>query len=150
MDAVTGSISAPAHKAITLTARDGTVPLTLSNDSGLPVNVVVHLRSPKLEFPNGDTIQKTLAEPTTRLDIAVRARTSGAFPLEVEVTSPDGVIALTAVDYSVQSTAVSGVGVVLSVGAAIFLMVWWAQHWRRTRRSAKLMAAGPPAHAPRP
>ena len=44
-----------------------------------------------------------------------------------------------------QSTAVSGVGVVLSVGAALFLMVWWARHWRRTRRSRKLVATTHPA-----
>ncbi|MEO7428015.1 MAG: DUF6049 family protein [Acidimicrobiales bacterium] len=143
IDAVVRAVSAPARKTITLTARDGTVPLTLRNDAGLPINVVVHLRSSKLAFPGGATIAKTLTDPTTRLDISVRARASGTFPLEVEVTSPDGLLSLTSVDYSVQSSAVSGVGLVLSVGAAIFLLVWWARHWRRTRRSAKLVAAHP-------
>lgn len=138
---VTGAVSAPDHGTITLTARDGKIPLTLRNDSGVPVNVSVRLRSPKLEFPGGDTIPVTLTEPTTRLDIAVRARASGSFPLDVSITSPDGVLTLAIVDYSVQSTAVSGVGVVLSVGAAFFLMIWWARHWRRTRRSRKLVAA---------
>lgn len=149
MDSVTGAITAPTRETITLTARDGTVPLTLGNDSGVPVNVVVHLRSPKLEFPNGGTISIALTKPTTRLDIAVRARASGAFPLTVSVTSPDGVLTLATVDYSVQSTAVSGVGLVLSIGAACFLMIWWTRHWRRTRRSEKLVASGSPAHAAR-
>jgi hypothetical protein len=138
---VTAGISAPPHETVTLTARDGTVPLSLRNDAGFPVDVVVRMRSPKLEFPGGDTIPLTLSEPTTRLDIAVRARASGAFPLDVTVTSPDGGLVLADVSYSVQSTAVSGVGVVLSAGAAFFLMVWWARHWRRTRRSRKLVAA---------
>ncbi|MEX2294120.1 MAG: DUF6049 family protein [Acidimicrobiales bacterium] len=136
---VTGAISAPEHGAITLTARDGTVPLTLRNDSGSPVNVVVRLRSPKLRFPDGDTIAVTLSEATTRLDISVSARASGKFPLEAAVTSPDGALRLATVDYSVQSTAVSGVGLVLSVGAGFFLLIWWARHWRRTRRSGKLV-----------
>jgi len=42
----------------------------------------------------------------------------------------------------VRSTAVSGVGLVLSIGAGLFLVVWWARHWHRTRRSARLIAAG--------
>ena len=148
MLAVTSAIGAPARETITLTARDGNVPLTLRNTSGLPVNVVVHLRSPKLEFPNGTIIPVTLTGPTTRLDISVRARASGRFPLDVTVTSPDGALTLTTVDYRVQSTAVSGVGLMLSVGAAIFLLGWWARHWRRTRRSAKLVASSHPSNQP--
>lgn len=148
MDEVTSAIGAPARETITLTARDGNVPLTLRNASGLPVNVMVHLRSPKLEFPNGTIIPVTLTGPTTRLDVTVRARASGRFPLEVIVTSPDGALTLATVDYRVQSTAVSGVGLVLSIGAAIFLLVWWARHWRRTRRSAKLVAASHPSNQP--
>lgn len=147
MAAVSDAIGAPARETITLTARDGNVPLTLRNDSGLPVNVVVHLRSPKLEFPNGTVIPVTLTNPTTRLNISVRTRASGRFPLDVTVTTPDGALALARVDYQVQSTAVSGVGLVLSIGAACFLLVWWARHWRRTRRSAKLVAMRHPSNA---
>lgn len=149
MDAVVGAISAPSHGTVTLTARDGTVPLTVRNDAGIPVNVVVRLRSPKLEFPDGDTITLTLTDTTTRLDIGVRARASGAFPLDVVITSPDGALTLATVDYSVRSTAVSGVGVVLSAGAALFLLTWWTRHWRRTRRSRKLVASAHPAQAGR-
>ncbi|MGQ0831064.1 MAG: DUF6049 family protein [Microthrixaceae bacterium] len=145
MDDVISAVSGPARSTITLTAREGTVPLTMRNASGLPVHVVVHLRSPKLEFPDGDTLPLVLTDPTTRLDVAVRTRASGSFPLEITVTSPDGVLQLGAVRVSVQSTAVSGVGLVLSIGAACFLLVWWARHWRRTRRSAKLVASAHPA-----
>jgi hypothetical protein len=142
--AVAGAVSAPNRDTITLTARDGTIPLTIRNDSGVPVHVVVRLHSAKLEFPSGDNLAVTLTDPTTRLDIDVRARASGSFPLEVEVMSPDGAILLASIDFSVQSTVVSGVGVVLSAGAALFLLVWWARHWRRTRRSAKLVASTHP------
>jgi hypothetical protein len=147
MESVIASVTAVNSRTITLTARDGTVPLTLRNESGIPVEVVVRLRSPKLEFPDGATIPVTLVDEVTRLDVDVRARTSGAFPLDVEITSPDGGLRLAELDYSVRSTAVSGVGVVLSAGAALFLLVWWARHWHRTRRSAKLVATHP-VHAP--
>jgi hypothetical protein len=143
----TGSVTAPPDQTVTLTARDGTVPLTLRNDSGGPVNVVVRLRSPKLEFPEGDTIPLVLTTAATRVNISVRTRASGAFPLDIEVTSPDGGVTLVSLSYSIRSTAVSGVGVVLSAGAALFLLVWWGRHWTRTRRSTKLVGAHHP-HSP--
>jgi hypothetical protein len=139
--AVTGAVSTPETFTLTLAARDGTIPLTIHNDSGHPLHVTVRLRSRKLEFPDGDTIDRVLTEDTTRIDIPVRARASGAFPLEVDVTTPDGRQSLSMTRYTVRSTAISGVGLVISVGAGVFLTVWWARHWRRTRRSAKLVAA---------
>jgi hypothetical protein len=145
MDAVVGGISAQAQGTITLTDREGSVPLTLRNDTGLPIKVVVQPRSSKLEFPGGESIPLTLTEPSTRLDLAVRTRTSGSVPLDVLITSPDGGLALAELHTSVQSTAISGVGALLSAGAAVFLAVWWARHWRRTRRSAKLVATTHPA-----
>jgi hypothetical protein len=134
-------VSTPATFTLTLAARDGTVPLTIRNDSGEPLHVTVRLRSQKLDFPEGDTIDQVLTEATTRIDIPVRARASGAFPLRVDITTPDGQQSLSMTRYTVRSTAISGVGLVISVGAGLFLVVWWARHWRRTRRSAKLVAA---------
>ncbi len=141
-------MTTPASFTLTLTAREGTIPLTIRNDSGVPLRVSVRLRSQKLEFPEGDTIERLLTEETTRIDIAVRSRASGAFPLEIDVMSPDGERSLAHARYTVRSTAVSGAGLVLSIGAGVFLIVWWARHWRRTRRSAKLVAAAAhPANA---
>ena len=87
---------------------------------------------------------------TTRIDIPVRARATGAFPLLIDVRTPDGRRSLSTSRYTVRSTAVSGVGLLLSVGAGVFLTVWWARHWRRTRRSRKLIAEPhrPPRHGP--
>lgn len=141
LDSVTGLITAPDRETVTLTAREGTVPLTLHNDGDQPVHAIVHLRSPKLEFPDGASLPVVLEPGSTRMDIAVRTLASGSFPLVVEVTSPDGLLSLASVEYSIQSTAVAGLGIILSAGAALFLMVWWARHWSRTRRSAKLVEA---------
>lgn len=143
VDALAAAVEAPDQASITLTAREGTVPLTLRNTTGSPIEVQVRLRSPKLELPGGDTFALTLTDATSRLDIAVRARASGSFPVEIEVTSPDGRLRLASTRYSVRSTAVSGVGVVLSAGAGLFLIIWWARHWRESRRSAKLVAEPP-------
>jgi hypothetical protein len=134
-------ISAPADFQITLTARDGTIPLTLTNDSGQNVQVTIRLTSSQLTFPSGATLTNVVLEPgNTRIDLDVRTRTSGAFPLDIEVTSPDGGLTLDTTTFTIRSTAVSGAGIFLSVGAGLFLMLWWARHWRTTKRSQRLVA----------
>jgi hypothetical protein len=149
MDAVADEVTTPPTFTLTLTAREGTIPLTIRNDSGVPVSVQVHLSSQKLEFPDGDTIDLELEEASTRIDIPVRALATGAFPVLIDVRTPDGRRSLTTSRYTVRSTAVSGVGLLLSLGAGAFLIVWWARHWRRTRRSRKLIASSShPVHDP--
>ncbi len=148
IDDIEAGITGPERFVLTLTDRKGTIPLTLRNDSGIPLNVVVQLRSPKLSFPEGTAIPITLEEGSTRIDIPVEARVSGAFPLNIEVTSPDGQRQLVVSRYTIRSTAVAGAGIVLSIGAGLFLIIWWAQHWRRTRRSGRLIAAPQPPSQP--
>jgi hypothetical protein len=136
-----GAIDTPDDQTITLTARTGTIPLRLRNNNTFPVAVVVDLESERLEFPDGEQINATLPPGDTQLDVRVRTRASGAFPLEARVGSPDGIIELSSTEYRVRSTALSGVGVVLSVGAGLILLVWWARHFRSLRRNRALVSA---------
>lgn len=139
IDALIEGIDMPGRPHVTLTARSGSIPLTIINATGSPLTVRVHLESPRLEFPGGQDLALDLAPGTVRADLAVRTLASGAFPLEVSVRSPDGAVELAGSRYTVRSTAFSGVGVVLSVGAGLFLVAWWATHWHRSRRSRRLI-----------
>ncbi|MGH9236098.1 MAG: DUF6049 family protein, partial [Acidimicrobiales bacterium] len=132
----------PDEFRITLTTRSSTIPVTLTNLSDDDLSVRVRLDGDQLEFPDGDRFDQVLAPGTTRIEVPVRVRTSGAFSLDVTVTSPDGTLVLDSTTFDVRSTAISGVGLVLSVGAGLFLAIWWARHWRRTRRSRHLMPPG--------
>ena len=67
------------HLHLTLTARDGTIPLTIDNTTGLPVHATIHLRSQKLDFPDGDTIPVVLTEATQRSTSRSDARRPGPF-----------------------------------------------------------------------
>lgn len=136
---IVGGVTTTGTETVTLTARSGSLPITLVNDTSSQLSVVLHLRSTKLEVPDGTDIQVDLPPGTTRVDLEIRTRASGSIPLELVVTSPDGALLLTTARYSVQSTAVSGVGVVLSVGALLFLLLWWGRHWRDHRRAKKLV-----------
>jgi hypothetical protein len=135
-------VTLPDEFRITLTTRSSTIPVTLTNLSDDDLSVRIRLDGDQLEFPDGDRVDQVLAPGTTRIEVPVRARTSGAFSLDVTVTSPDGSLVLDTTTFDVRSTAISGVGLVLSAGAGLFLAIWWARHWRRTRRSRHLMPPG--------
>jgi len=145
---VSGAVTLPDKFRITLTSRSSTVPIALSNLSNQNLQVLVTLDSDQLEFPDGTVVPTTLEPGTTRLEVPVRVRTSGAFTLDVTVTSPDGSIVLDTSTFDVRSTAISGVGLALSIGAGLFLLVWWGRHWRNARRSRHLMP--PSAQPPEP
>lgn len=146
--AITSSISLPSSQRVTLTSRSGRIPLVITN--ALPVTALVRVKvsSPKLEFPEGTVYEIALAPSnTTRTDIAVTTRASGAFPLDVEITSSGGGLPVTGSRIDVRSTAISGFGLLLSIGAGLFLLVWWARHFRHTRRARALIADDEPSPA---
>ena len=130
----TGVVKTRASRSVTLTSRRASVPLSIENSSSRPVKVRVTLASQKLDFPNGadQIIQLPPGNKTIQFD--VEARASGTFPVLVSVGSPDGGLDLQRARYTVRSSGVSGVGLVLTIGAGLFLAAWWLTHWRRSRR----------------
>jgi hypothetical protein len=130
------------HKRVTLTAREADVPLSFQNTSGKPVTIRVRLSSAKLEFPDGSDRVVTLPEGNSTESFRIEARASGTFPMTVFITSPDGRLAFgPPTRITVRSAVFSGVGAALTVGALLFLLLWWANHFRRARRARRLAAA---------
>ena len=128
------------EETITLTSREGDIPVTIENGTGGPVEVTLAFDSDnRLDFPDGTRQRIELAAGTNRIEVPVVARTSGAFPLRITATSPDGVLTVTRARITVRSTVVSGVGLVLSIGALLVLAIWWISHWRSTRRNRRLV-----------
>jgi len=137
----TSAVQVPSHRSITLTARTGEIPVTVLSKTGYPLKVELRVASDKLDFPRGAVRSLDLTRPSTTERFSVRARTSGSFPLRVSLVSPDGELVLGTSRFTVRSTAASGVGVVLSVGAGTFLLVWWGRHLVRGRRNRRLVPA---------
>lgn len=131
-------VSLPGNRSITLTAREGEIPITITSDIPYTINAALRLRSGTLSFPRGEIVPVELARSNLTQRVTVRANTSGSFPLRVELVSPDGQLVLGETRVTVRSTAVSGVGIALSVGAALFLALWWARHLHG-RRSKRLV-----------
>jgi hypothetical protein len=130
---VLSKIRGPKGQRVTLTSRRATIPISLLNATGRPLQVRIRLDSDQLRFLDGSERFITLAPQNTTERFRVESRSTGAFPLSITVTSPDGSLELNESELTVRSTVVSGVGAVLTAGAGIFLLVWWGNDLRRSR-----------------
>jgi hypothetical protein len=144
LDSLAQLVNAPPEFRITLTSRSGTIPLNITNDAGRQVRVRIELQSDQLEFPDGDEFEQVLQPGANRIDVRVRVLASGAFPLDIRIASPNGELELDTTRFDIRSTAVSGVGLVLSIGAVLFLALWWVRNWRATTRSKRLVPTDGP------
>jgi len=134
VDDVIRLIEVPSPRTITLTSRSGVIPLTFRNETGHAVRIRVVLDSEKLFFPQGSVLDLELQPKSSTTRVAVEARTSGTFPLTLEVTSANGVLPISQRRLEVRSTFVSTLGIVLMGSAVLFLAVWWGIDLRRRRK----------------
>jgi hypothetical protein len=114
---------------VTLASGRGVVPIGIVNRTPTPVRVRIRLASPRLN-PESETEPVTLAgRATTPLLFRVRSRTTGRFPVQVRVLTPDGRSLGPPHELVVRSTAYNLVALILVLGAALFLLVWWARRF---------------------
>jgi hypothetical protein len=132
-------IEMPEGRSFTLTARTGEIPVTFKNNTGKPVRVVVKVESDKLDFPAGTTVDLELTRLNTTQRFPVVARASGAFPIRITLESPDGHLVVGRARITVRSTAASGASLIVAMGAATFLAVWWGRNAMKGRRARGLV-----------
>jgi len=129
------AVTMPAQDKVTLGSRHALFPLPIKSTIKQPTRVLVQLEAnDRLDFRR-DQIEVTLTGDRTVTEIPVSTRTSGDTPVRITVRSPDGRVVLAESRYTIRSTAVSGVGVILTIGAAAFLALWWGRHLFVARRS---------------
>lgn len=129
---------------ITLASRSADVPISIRNAQPLPITVNFRVSSDKLRFPGGEQQQIVLQPGLRELIIPVETAASGDARITVTLTSPDGRLDLTTGAVDIRSTAVSGLGLVISIIAFVILGMWWARtilRVRRQRRAASVVEA---------
>ena len=139
MDNFIAKIGTPISRTLTLTSRKAEVPMSFQNDTGRPLTVRLLLESDRLTFPSGSNRIIELAPNNTTLQLAVISRSPGTFPLTLTVESVDGGIVIERTRITVRSSVVSGIGVLLTAAAGVFLLLWWVTHWRRSRKKSSVI-----------
>ena len=142
-DAVAEAVRGEAAKVTTLSgsflfsARQGRVPITVTNKASYPVRVRINVSSPKVDFPDGTSRVVTVEPPgNSQVEFAAITRSTGTFPILVSLTSPDRSIAFDTAELSVRSTAINISALVLTVGGAFFLIAWIVRRRGRKRAAA--------------
>ena len=126
----------PRSGVLTLTERSGPVYLTVANDSVYPAQVVVRLVSAsQLTFPHGNRRTITIAAHGSQfLSFAVQTKTTGRFPVSVQIFTRAG-RQIAETQMIVRSTAYNLVALVVTLGAALFLLAWWGRRFLPRRMS---------------
>jgi uncharacterized protein DUF6049 len=124
-------------RTITLTARTGSIPITILSTAPYIVVGRLTLSSDKLQFPQGSSRQLTINRATTPVRIQVEARTSGDLPIQVQLDATGGSLVIAQGQLTVRSTATSVVGIVLTAAALVVLLAWWGRTWRAGRRKKR-------------
>jgi Family of unknown function (DUF6049) len=126
-------------KLVTLASRNGVIPVTLRNETGYTLRVrIVLVADRRVSFVNGDSRTITLPQTQLSLTFAVRADTTGRFPVKVRVETPvesGAAETITESDVLVRSTAYNLIALLLTIGAAVFLLGWWGRRFLPRRRS---------------
>lgn len=129
------NIVPPASTTFTLGGRDSPIRFSIRNDGPTDLDVLVRLRSSKLRLPEGDKIVTLPAQTSTAVEFEVSARSNGRFPVSLQLLTPTGDVLLGPPStLTARVNAIAGLGQLVSGIALLFLVSWWANHFRRQYR----------------
>ena len=121
-----------------MTSLKGALPITLTKTADWTMAGVLTVRSDHLRFPHGRTRSVTIDHPTQSVRIPVVAETTGDLTVSVTLTTPSGSLLLAHQRIVVRATQTSAAAIVLTIGAALVLLVWWVRtSLRRPRRRSR-------------
>ncbi|HXY73023.1 MAG TPA: hypothetical protein VEM41_10795, partial [Actinomycetota bacterium] len=89
----------------------------------------------QLTFPHGNRRTITIAAHGSQfLSFAVQTKTTGRFPVSVQIFTRAG-RQIAETQMIVRSTAYNLVALVVTLGAALFLLAWWGRRFLPRRMS---------------
>ena len=122
-------------QAITLTSKNTSIPISLLSKLDYPVTLVVSVSSDKLSFSKGSSQRITVAHSSITASFLASTKTLGDFPLLVTVKTPSGLI-LQSATLDVRSDSFSLVGIALTFGSLLILIIWWIRSPKKRRAKA--------------
>lgn len=118
------------QQVFTLTSQTAALPIVVRNDTGHELNVQIRfVADRRIDFPDGGDQVLILPGGAQILRFAVSARTTGLIPIRMQIRtvgtlSPDIIVQEQVL---IRSTAYNRVALLLTVGAAVFLLGWWGR-----------------------
>jgi hypothetical protein len=153
------SLLSITSREVRLTARTGSVPITVIKNAAYPVRAVLTVTSDKIIFsaggaqvPNPEcrtpvvtnssgrssvSTLCTFVHGTNAVYIEMRSRVSGDFRMSVTLNSPAAGLQLASGELTVRSMSTSAVAIALTVAAAAVLLSWWGRTMWRNRRTRR-------------
>lgn len=128
-----GVINLHEGQPVTLAARSAPIPVVVESSADGPRKVMLRLRSDKVESIDDAKVIE-IQPGTTSIDVELEARSLGVSPLEVSMWTPDGTTMLASTQFEIRSTAIPGLGLLVTGGAVLLLMTWWVLDARARRR----------------
>ncbi len=125
-------IALPEGQSVTLAAQRAEIPITIENRSDGDRSVRLSFESDKIDVVQDETTV-VLPPGVSTVNIELEARSLGRSPLIIRVLTPTGDVELSTTSFGVRSTAIPGLGLLLSAAALVFLMSWWIVSITRSR-----------------
>jgi hypothetical protein len=124
------AVTLDTSDVVTLTSRSGTIPIPIHNATGRTVKVRVDLEAGGRLSVEDNARLVTVPPDGVTLPFRVQAQTTGRFPVQIQVLTPDGHTALGPPAHLViRSTAYNRVALVLTIGAALVLLALWGRRF---------------------
>lgn len=134
LSAVFGAVRPDTGQVVTLTARTGSrIPVHVTNEGDRALRVKVQLVSQHLQSSPSDTV---VLQPsaTQTLFFDVDLKTNGRFPVQIQVESPSGRV-IGESTLIVRSTRFNRIALIITIGAALVLLLAWARRFLPRRTS---------------
>jgi hypothetical protein len=132
MDRLGSELSLPPGRTVTVTSSSARFPIAITSGSRTPLQVILAVSGANLT--SSTDMKVVLKRGTTSFIVRVGTRTSGDSNLQLQLLSPTGRLELAHAQFTIRSTAISGVAIALTAGAGAFLLFWWFRSASRRRR----------------
>jgi Family of unknown function (DUF6049) len=113
--------------SVTLTSDSGGIPVTISNDGPHSLEFWVQLASTRIQTEPATRVRLAPGESDT-LQLQARLRSTGRFPVRVLMVSPSGRL-IGETQIVVRSTAYNRIALLITIGAALVLLLVWARRF---------------------
>ncbi len=134
-------ITIPASKAVTISSRRSTVPISISaKGPSTNLKVKVSLISDRVRVDGGNSRLVRLTSSNDTISFTMNVNASGIFRATIAVTTPDGYIKLGQSNITFDYWAYGYIGTVVTIVFALLLIIWWIRTFSRGRpRNSNLL-----------